>query len=170
VIHPPANAERCGAPRLAIRSGALYERAVPGTLDHLLFGSHDLDSAVADLYERSGVEAVFGGHHPELGTQNALARLGERRFLEVIAPAPALPASGLARELAKQAEPGLVMWAARTNDAAALAARAKAVGLTTTVVEGHRARPGRRDRPVDERVRRGTRRRDARAVLHRVGG
>jgi hypothetical protein len=115
---------------------------VAGTLDHLLFGSRDLDAAVADLYARSGVEAVFGGHHPELGTQNALARLGDRRFLEVIAPAPALPAGGLARELAKRAEPGLVMWAARTDDAAALAARAQAVNLKATVVEGHRAKPG----------------------------
>jgi len=125
-----------------MRPGALYERAVPGTLDHLLFGGRDLDSAVADLYERSGVEAVFGGHHPELGTQNALARIGERRFLEVIAPAPALPAGGLARELAKRPEPGLVMWAARTDESGALASRAKAVGLKATVVDGHRARPG----------------------------
>src|SRR5262245_32993321 len=34
------------------------------------------------------------------------------------------------------------MWAARTNEAGALAARAKAVGLATTLVDGHRARPG----------------------------
>ena len=115
---------------------------MPGTLDHLLFGGRDLDAAVADLYERSGVEAVFGGHHPELGTQNALARIGERRFLEVIAPAPALPAGGLARELAKRFEPGLVMWAARAASAAASSVRAKAVGLKATVVDGHRARPG----------------------------
>ena len=115
---------------------------MPSTLDHLLWGSRDLDAAVADLFERTGVQALFGGHHPELGTQNALARLDERVFLEVIAPAPALPAGGLARELAKLAEPALVMWAARTPGAAALAARAKAVGLTATMVEGHRARPG----------------------------
>jgi len=115
---------------------------VAATLDHLLWGSRVLDGAVADLHQRSGVQAVFGGHHPELGTQNALARLGERVFLEVIAPAPALPAGGLARELAKITVPALVMWAARTTGAAMLAARAKAVGLTATVVEGHRARAG----------------------------
>lgn len=114
---------------------------MPGTLDHLLWGCRDLDAAVADLYERTGVHAAFGGHHPELGTQNALARLGERRFLEIIAPAPALPAGGLARELAKRLEPALVMWAARTDDADALAARAKAVHFDATVVSGHRARP-----------------------------
>ena len=112
------------------------------TLDHLLWGSRDLDAAVAGLYEHSGVQALFGGHHPELGTHNALARLDERVFLEVIAPAPALPAGGLARELAKLTEPALVMWAARTTSASALAARAKAVNLTANLVEGHRARPG----------------------------
>jgi hypothetical protein len=34
------------------------------------------------------------------------------------------------------------MWAARTDDAAALAARAQAVNLKATVVDGHRAKPG----------------------------
>ena len=48
---------------------------MPATLDHLLWGCRDLDAGIADLYERSGVQATFGGHHPELGTQNALARL-----------------------------------------------------------------------------------------------
>jgi len=115
---------------------------LPATLDHLLWGCRDLDAATADLFERTGVRAVFGGLHPELGTQNALARLGERMFLEVIAPAPALPAGGLARQLAQLPEPTLLMWAARTSDAAAAGARAKAAGFGATVVEGHRARPG----------------------------
>jgi hypothetical protein len=115
---------------------------VQATLDHLLWGSRDLDAAVAALYEVSGVQALFGGHHPELGTQNALARLDDRVFLEVIAPAPALPSGALARELAKRPEPALVMWAARTSSASGLAARAKAVNLTANLVEGHRARPG----------------------------
>jgi hypothetical protein len=117
-------------------------RGVPATLDHLLWGHRDLDAAVDDLMRRSGVRALFGGVHPELGTQNALARIAERVFLEVIAPAPALPAGGLARELARRETPGLVMWAVRTPDADAVAEHAKAVALTTTLVEGHRARPG----------------------------
>ncbi len=112
------------------------------TLDHVLWGSRDLDVAVADLYERTGVRAVFGGHHPELGTQNALVRLDEHAFLEIIAPAPALPAGSLARQLAALAEPTVLMWAARTDDAAALAARAKSLGFSATSVGGHRARAG----------------------------
>jgi hypothetical protein len=112
------------------------------TLDHMLWGSRDLDAAVADLAERSGVQAAFGGHHPELGTQNALARLADRVFLEIIAPAPALPAGSLARQLAGLVEPSLIMWAASTPDAATIAARAKSLGFSSTVVNGHRARPG----------------------------
>jgi glyoxalase-like protein len=115
---------------------------VPATLDHLLWGCGDLDAAIADLYERSGVQATFGGHHPELGTQNALARLDERVFLEVIAPAPALPAGALARQLAKLDVPTLVMWAARVDDPDVLAARAKAAGFAPNIIEGHRARLG----------------------------
>jgi hypothetical protein len=115
---------------------------VAATLDHLLWGSRDLDGAVADLYERSGVRAAFGGHHPELGTQNALARLDDHTFLEIIAPAPALPAGGLARQLAGLTVPTMLMWAARTDDAAAVAARAKSLGFSATAANGHRARPG----------------------------
>jgi hypothetical protein len=113
---------------------------LPATLDHLLWGSRDLDAAVDALHAQSGVRAVAGGRHPELGTHNALARLGERIFLEVIAPDPALPAGDFARQLATLAEPTLLMWAARTADAAGIAARARAAGYTATVVDGHRER------------------------------
>ncbi len=115
---------------------------MPATLDHLLWGSPDLDAAVDALEERSGVRPIFGGHHLELGTQNALARLDDRVFLEVIAPAPALPAGGLARQLGQLPEPALVMWAAATNDAAGVVARAEGAGLTATRVPGFRALPG----------------------------
>lgn len=111
------------------------------TVDHLLWGSRDLDAAVQDLYARSGVRAGFGGNHPELGTHNAIARLGERVFLEVIAPDPGLPAGEFARKLLSLPEPTLLMWAARTTDAVATAARAKAAGYSATVTEGHRRRP-----------------------------
>ncbi len=85
--------------------------------------------------------AAAGGSHPDLGTRNALARLGPHTFLELIAPDPALASGALARRLAKLAEPTLLMWAARTPDAAAVARRAEAAGYTATVVHGQRTRP-----------------------------
>jgi len=114
---------------------------VSATLDHLVWGGRDLAAAVDELERRTGVRAASGGRHPDLGTHNALARLGKRAFLEVLAPDPTLPAGALTRRLDAMAAPSLIMWAARTADAAATAERAKIAGYTAAVVEGHRARP-----------------------------
>jgi hypothetical protein len=114
---------------------------VRGGFDHLLWAGPDLKRAVASLARRTGVKPAFGGHHPDLGTHNALAALGRRRFLEVIAPDPTLPPGALARRLAALPAPTLLMWAAATPSAADTAARAEAEGYTATVVEGHRPRP-----------------------------
>jgi hypothetical protein len=117
------------------------EPVVPATLDHLLWGGPDLGAAVDALAGDTGVRASPGGHHPDLGTQNALAALGRRRFLEVIAPDPTLQPGALARRLARLERPRLLMWAVRTESARELAARAEAEGYQAAVVEGHRANP-----------------------------
>jgi hypothetical protein len=115
--------------------------SVAATCDHLLWGAADLDAAVAALVERTAVHAAAGGQHPDLGTHNAIATLGRKRFLEVIAPDPTLRPGALARRLAGLTTPRLIMWAARTPSAAETAARATAEGYQTAVVEGHRVRP-----------------------------
>jgi hypothetical protein len=114
---------------------------VAAVVDHLLWASADLDTAVRILEERSGVRASYGGPHPELGTHNALARLGERTFLEALAPDPTLKAGPLVRQLAALPAPALLMWAAGGVRAAAAVARAEAAGYRATVVPGHRPRP-----------------------------
>src|SRR3989475_5438582 len=116
-------------------------RALAATCDHLLWGAADLDVAIAALAERTEVRATAGGQHPDLGTHNAIAALGRRRFLEVIAPDPTLQPGALARRLAGMKTPTLIMWAARTPSAADTAARAEAEGYQAAVVEGHRSRP-----------------------------
>jgi hypothetical protein len=114
---------------------------VAATCDHLLWGAADLGAAVAALAERTEVHARAGGQHPDLGTHNALASLGGRRFLEVIAPDPTLPGGALARRLAGMKAPALIMWAACTRNAADTAARAEAEGYQAAVIEGQRLRP-----------------------------
>ena len=111
------------------------------TCDHLLWGAANLDVGIAALEERTDVRATAGGQHPDLGTHNAIAALGRKRFLEVIAPDPALPPGALARRLAAMKSPALIMWAARTSSAVDTAARAEAEGYQVAVVEGHRSRP-----------------------------
>lgn len=111
------------------------------TCDHLLWGAADLGVAIAALAEHTEVHAIPGGQHPDLGTHNAVAALGRKRFLEVIAPDPTLPPGALARRLAGLTTPTLIMWAARTPSAADTAARAEAAGYQAAVVDGRRQRP-----------------------------
>jgi catechol 2,3-dioxygenase-like lactoylglutathione lyase family enzyme len=117
---------------------------VPFLLDHILLGCSDLDKGIALVEEKTGVRAAFGGVHPGRGTRNALLSLGERHYLEIIAPDPAQPNTTEARSLAlkKLTEPRLVGWAAHPGDIYAFTKKLRDAGLT---FEGPRA--GSRRRP-----------------------
>ncbi len=71
-----------------------------------------------------GVRFSPGGRHPDLGTHNALLRIGSRTYLEVVAPDPsqAEPPGGYWFAAPDAALPALVTWCARSSDLEALAA------------------------------------------------
>ena len=90
-------------------------------LDHLLVGTPDLEEGIAWFEKLTGVRPAIGGSHPGRGTRNALASLGGRHYLEVIAPDPAQ--AGVTAEqvtrLKNLRDPQAVQWAASSSDMAA---------------------------------------------------
>jgi hypothetical protein len=111
-------------------------------VDHLLLGAPDLDAGIAWFEAKTGVRAVPGGSHPGAGTRNALAALGGKRYIEIIAPDPAQTAFNSRFDVRSLATPRLITWAALTPDIDALIARARAAGLMTMGPNpGSRARP-----------------------------
>jgi hypothetical protein len=137
---------------LAFTSGALiapHTRAawpkiaeVPVLLDHILLGSSDLERGIAFVEQHTGVRAAFGGVHPGRGTQNALLSLGERRYLEIIAPDPKQSRVEQYSAITKLEEPRLIGWAAHRDDLEQFAEQLRREGIE---FEGPQA--GSRQRP-----------------------
>jgi hypothetical protein len=117
---------------------------VPAVLDHILLGCSNLDQGMAYIESHLGVRAAFGGVHPGRGTQNALLSLGERHYLEIIAPDPTqkVSSSGLLAKIQSLHEPRLIGWAAHPGDLTAYAQRLRGAGIA---FEG--PTPGSRKRP-----------------------
>jgi catechol 2,3-dioxygenase-like lactoylglutathione lyase family enzyme len=129
---------------IAVPSRLLAESEGPSLLDHILLGSPDLQAGIEFVEKHTGVRAAFGGVHPGRGTQNALLSLGDRHYLEIIAPDPAQPGvkNPIASNLHSLAEPRLVGWAAHPGSVTAFAEKLTAAGLK---YEG--PTPGSRKRP-----------------------
>jgi len=100
------------------------------SIDHLMWGAPDLAVGMSEAARLFGVEPAAGGAHPGLGTRNALLSLGERVYLEVIAPDPDQDLRGTLGERLRTLERcALVTWAAASGDLPGLAARAGEQGL-----------------------------------------
>jgi len=127
---------------------SLASSEVPELLDHLILGCNDLDRGITFVEEHTGVRAAIGGVHPGRGTRNALLSLGERRYLEIMAPDPDQPDAKepLAFHLRKLSEPQIVGWAVHPGDVGTFANKLRDAGVT---FDG--PSPGSRKRP-DGRV------------------
>jgi len=120
---------------------------VPSLLDHVLLGCDDLDRGIAFVEQRTGVRAALGGVHPGRGTRNALLSLGERRYLEIIAPDPKQDrieqfAQKQVAHLKQLTSPHLIGWAAHPGDLEKFLVRLREANI---VFDGPRA--GSRQRP-----------------------
>jgi hypothetical protein len=120
---------------------------VPSLLDHVLLGCSDLDRGIDFVEQHTGVRASFGGVHPGRGTRNALLSLGERRYLEVIAPDPKQDrieqfAQKQVAQLKQLSSPRLISWAAHPGDLEKFSAHLREAGIS---FDGPRS--GSRQRP-----------------------
>lgn len=106
-------------------------------LDHLVVACTDLAAGVDWAESRLGVRLQPGGKHTAMGTHNALLRLGERCYLEVIAidpdgESPARPRWFSLDDPAMQARlaqgPALVTWVVRCDALATVCARVPDLG------------------------------------------
>jgi hypothetical protein len=99
--------------------------APPAELDHLVLAATTLADGIEFIAEVTGATPQPGGKHIAMGTHNALLRLGERVYLEIIAidpdgTRPLRPRWFDLDDIALQSElterPQLVHWVARTPD------------------------------------------------------
>jgi len=126
----------------ALPRALFSEETVPALLDHILLGCSDLQRGIDFVEQRTGVRAVFGGVHPGRGTQNALLSLGERHYLEIIAPDPKQSSPVWHQEILKLTDPRLIGWAAHVADIEQIASR-----LAHADIAYDGPQPGSRKRP-----------------------
>src|ERR1700756_3593953 len=105
---------------LAAPSMLLAESEGATLLDHILLGAASLEVSVAFVEHFTGVGAALGGIHPGRGTWNALLSIGDRRYLEIIAPDPAQSSvnNPLVSSLRSIHDTRLVGWAAHPGNLA----------------------------------------------------
>ena len=117
-------------------------------LDHLILGTPELFAGMESFRERTGVEPVFGGEHPTMGTHNALVSLGDDSYLEIIARRGDSQLQGRWREVIELEDLDPMSWAVRTTDMAKALQALQAAGFRTA-----EPIPGSRQQPNGETLR-----------------
>lgn len=102
-------------------------------IDHLLYGTPNLEEGIAYIHELTGVKPIIGGSHPGLGTHNALMGLGNNTYFEIIAPDPQQTVDRVWMALDQLKGPKLFRWAAASCDVPAI----RDQGLRKGVNIGH---------------------------------
>jgi hypothetical protein len=113
----------------------IVAHGVPGRIDHVIYGTVDLDAAAARVEADLGLTAVAGGRHDGVGTHNRIVPLGGGSFLELLAIADQEEARGSELGAALQARiaqgDGLLGWAVAVDNLRSVAA---AIGISISTV------------------------------------
>src|SRR6266481_2432350 len=130
------------APSVAWAADSEEDDQVPALLDHILLGCNDLDRGIDLVEEGTGVRPAIGGVHPGRGTRNALLSLGERRYLEIIAPDPAQSEIAHFPQIRSMTDARLIGWAVHPPDISAIANQLRENKVEFTgPADGSRKRP-----------------------------
>ena len=112
-------------------------------MDHVAITAPSLEIGVEYVRKALGVSPQVAGEHPRMGTHNALLKLGEKCYLEIIAINPNAPRPNRPRWFQLD-EPDadrpirLATWIARTDDIhAAAAASPVLLGEVEPMSRGH---------------------------------
>jgi len=98
-------------------------------LDHILLGVPDLETAISEFEQDTGVRPVVGGEHPSYGTSNALVSLSDGVYLELIGPGSSASADNAGGRFARLKTSGLVGFAISAEDLGSMADLARAQGF-----------------------------------------
>src|SRR6266436_118600 len=130
------------APSVSWAADSEEDDQVPALLDHILLGCNDLDRGIELVEESTGVRPAIGGIHPGRGTRNALLSLGERRYLEILAPDLAQHEIVHFPQIRQMTDPRLIGWAVHPPDIAAVAKQLRENQIAFTGPDdGSRKRP-----------------------------
>lgn len=57
-------------------------------IDHIVFCAPTLESGIDYILKHTGIKATYGGRHLSRGTHNAIFKLGNHSYFEILAPDP----------------------------------------------------------------------------------
>lgn len=104
-------------------------------IDHVVIGVPDLESAITEIEQLTGLRPVAGGNHPGRGTHNALLSLGHGVYLELIALQPGATETPDNADLIGLKEPTPVDWAVSTRTVESAVASLRALGFNPSTPE-----------------------------------
>lgn len=109
-------------------------------LDHILWGCDDLERGCSQFADMTGIKPQYGGVHASGATHNAIAGIGGRRYIEILAPtrAPRSDTDELARLARGAREPRVLTYCMRSAlPLSDIAVRAKARGWKNAEVSSN---------------------------------